>query len=129
MLTEPDVVQCKINQEIQIIQLEGKVYWPSYISINLHGKVQIKLIKKKPAIWKDYGQIVNKNGDHSSSSSSSSSGLSSELGDCNYWSTEVTKIVKVTHDTCLIKLKYNNNVYNYIPPGNHIFVKQSVKGK
>ncbi|XP_075209988.1 cytochrome b5 reductase 4-like [Lycorma delicatula] len=132
LLSEPDVLQCKINQEVQILQLEGKVRWPCYASMNLNGKVQIKLIKKKPALWKDYGQIVNKNSEYNSCTSSSSSTNSSfltDLDDSNYWPTEVIKIAKVTHDTCLIKLKYNNNnVYNYIPPGNHIFVKQSVKG-
>lgn len=114
ILSKPDVLQCRINGEVQIFHLEAEINWPILVSVDVNGKVQLRLMKKKPELWKKFGKLLEKNND---------------LVDFTFWPGRILQTDKLTHDSYLIMLKYDNNVYNYINPGYHIFVKKTPQGK
>ncbi|XP_039292054.1 cytochrome b5 reductase 4 [Nilaparvata lugens] len=124
LFNEPDSLLCRINENhldsrVTSIKLEGKITWPAEILINSStGKsaIQLKLRKKKKALWKEYGAMVE------------TENRPNEEGD-EYWPAEITSINKQTHDSYLITLKNTKNVYNHINVGQHLLIKQDIKGE
>lgn len=46
-----------------------------------------------------------------------------------YWIVEVMDNTNLTHDTCLLSVKYINDVFNFIGPARHLTIRQKIKGE
>lgn len=41
---------------------------------------------------------------------------------------EVVDNTNLTHDTCLLTVRYYNDVFNFVGPGQHLTIRQKVTG-
>lgn len=75
------------------------------------GKVQIKLTKKVLGLWPTFGTISK-----------------TKNIQTNYWKCEVLGSYDATYNVKFLLLKYDQNVYNHVYPGQHVYVKAIVNG-
>lgn len=75
------------------------------------GKVQIKLTKKVLGLWPIFGTITT-----------------NKYVQTDYWKCELLESYDVTHNVKFLLFKYEQNFYNHIYPGRHIYVKSNVNG-
>uniref|UniRef100_A0A1B6DYH6 Uncharacterized protein n=1 Tax=Clastoptera arizonana TaxID=38151 RepID=A0A1B6DYH6_9HEMI len=102
-----------LNNVVKNINLEGGISWPSPITTDILGKVQVKLNKRKPGLWQTYGKLEP----------------TEPLTLPEYFPVIVTNVVAINHNTKQIDFIYKNNVFNYIPMGHHILVKAVINGE
>lgn len=102
-----------LNNKVQCFNLEAGVSWPCPVIVDNSGKVQVKLNKRKPGLWRSYGTKE----------------ISEAVSLPEYWPVTITSIVALTHDTKQIDVIYKENIFNYIPIGHHILVKVLVNGE
>jgi len=109
LLEENNLLCLKINKRIEHLRLEAPVSWPCNVTVDVGGKVQIRLMKQSPGLWSRVGTVVP-----------------STAPVAEYWEAAVVSRTAVTHNTYQIDLAYTKNVFNYIPVGHHVNVKACV---
>lgn len=75
------------------------------------GKVQVKLNKKVLGLWPTFGTLS-----------------SAKHVQIDYWKCKLLDSYDVTCNVKLLLFKYEQNFYNHIYPGRHIYVKANVNG-
>lgn len=111
LLNGDNLLYLKINLSVQLLRLESSVSWPSNVTVDSVGKVQVRLNKKKPGLWSRFGTVES-------------------IPDTveEYWEASIVSRTEITHDTHQIDLAYTQNVFNYIPVSHHILVKVPNEG-
>lgn len=101
-----------LNGKPRCITLHKNINWPCIVKIVADiGKVQIKLIKKTLGLWSTFGTI------------STTRNIQT-----NYWKCELLKSFDIAQDVKFLLFKYDQNLYNHIYPGWHIYIKANVNG-
>lgn len=101
-----------LNGKSRCITLHKNVNWPCVVKIVADiGKVQVKLIKKVLGLWPTFGTIS-----------------ATRNIQIDYWKCELLDSFNVTHNTKFLLFKYEQNLYNHVYPGRHIYIKANVKG-
>lgn len=101
-----------LNGKTKCITLHKNVNWPCIVKIVADiGKVQIKLIKKVLGLWPTYGSIsITKN------------------IQIDYWKCKLLNSFDVTPNVKFLLFKYEQDVYNHVYPGRHIYIKANLNG-
>lgn len=111
-LKRPNEFCFVLNGMTRCVTLHKTVNWPCVVKVVADiGKVQIKLIKKVLGLWPTFGALtVTKN------------------VQTDYWKCELLDSHNVTHDVKFLLFKYEQNLFNHIYPGQHVYVKTNVNG-
>lgn len=94
------------------------VRWPANVSIDANGLSEISFHKKRHINWeKDSIRVINE--------------TEEPLADVfpKYWMLEVIDNENITHDTCLLSLRYVNDAYHLFGVGRHFTIRQKIKSK
>ncbi|VVC44975.1 Hypothetical protein CINCED_3A007165 [Cinara cedri] len=111
-LKRPNEFCFVLNGKTRSINLHKAVTWPCVVKIVADiGKVQVKLIKKVLGLWPIFGTIS----------------LTKHI-QIDYWKCELLVSYDVTDNVKYLLFKYEQNVYNHVYPGRHIYVKANVNG-
>lgn len=111
-LKRPNEFLFVLNGKTRYITLHKNVNWPCVVKIVADiGKVQVKLMKKVLGLWPTFGTLS-----------------STRNIQIDYWKCELLESYNVTHNVKFLLFKYEQNFYNHIYPGRHIYVKANVNG-
>lgn len=111
-LKQPNEFLFVLNGKTRSITLHKTVTWPCIVKIVADiGKLQVKLMKKVLGLWPTFGTIS-----------------STRYIQMNYWKCELLDSYDVTSSVKFLLFKYEQNVYNHVYPGQHIYVKGNVNG-
>lgn len=111
-LKQPNEFGFLLNGKKRCITLHKNVSWPCVVKIVADiGKVQIKLVKKVLGLWPTFGTL-----------------MTARNIQTDYWKCELLDSYDVTHDVKLLLFKYEQNLYNHIYPGRHVYIKTNVNG-
>lgn len=111
-LKRPNELILVLNGKTRCITLHKNINWPCVVKIVADiGKVQVKLIKKVLGLWPTFGSIsITKN------------------VQIDYWKCKLHDSFNATSNVKFLLFKYEQNVYNHIYPGRHIYIKGNVNG-
>lgn len=110
-------LRTKFNGHETWFEFKNPVRWPSTISIDANGICDVTFNKRRHMHWnKDSIKKLNK----------SDVPLASVFPE--YWMVEVVDNTNLTHDTCLLTVRYYNDVFNFVGPGQHLTIRQKVTG-
>lgn len=111
-LKRPNEFLFVLNGITRCITLYKNVNWPCIVKIVADiGKVQIKLIKKVLGLWPTFGSIS----------------LTKNI-QIDYWKCKLLNSFDVTPNVKFLLFKYEQDLYNHIYPGRHIYIKANVNG-
>lgn len=111
-LKQPNELHFALNGKTRCIALHKNVSWPCVVKIVADiGKVQVKLIKKVLGLWPTFGTIST-----------------TRHIQIDYWKCELLDSFNVTHNAKFLLFKYEQNLYNHVYPGRHIYIKANVNG-
>lgn len=111
-LRRPNELYLVLDGKTRSIILHKNVNWPCVVKVVADiGKVQIKLTKKVLGLWPIFGTISK-----------------TENIQTDYWKCELLSSHDVTHNVKFLLFKYEQNVYNHVYPGQHIYIKANVNG-
>jgi len=112
-LKRPNEFCFLLSGKIRCINLHKNVSWPCVVKIVADiGKVQIKLIKKVLGLWPAFGTLTT---------------ITKNI-QTNYWKCELLDSYDVADNVKFLLFKFEQNVYNHIYPGQHIYVKANING-
>ncbi|XP_050534092.1 cytochrome b5 reductase 4 isoform X3 [Daktulosphaira vitifoliae] len=101
---------CTLNGITRCVKLHSNIKWPFNVKVVAEtGKVQIKLFKKNLALWPTFGSISV-----------------AKYYQINYWKCTLSEIYEVTHNVNFLLFKYEENVYNHVYPGQHVYIKANL---
>jgi hypothetical protein len=111
-LKRPNEIVFSLNGKAKCITLHKPVNWPCIVKIvGDIGKVQVKLIKKVLGLWPTFGTVSITNNIQ-----------------VDYWKCELIQSYDVTHNVKFLLFKYEQNLYNHVYPGRHVYVKAKING-
>ncbi|XP_050429995.1 cytochrome b5 reductase 4 [Adelges cooleyi] len=101
-----------INGKTRYVKLHNNVNWPCNVKVVAEtGKIQVKLFKKVLALWPTYGNISQ-----------------AKFVQIDFWKCIFRESYKVTHNVQFLLFKYEQQVYNHVYPGQHVYVKSKLNG-
>lgn len=111
-MKKPNEFCIVLNGKAKCVVLHKNISWPCDVKIVAEiGKVQVKLIKKVLGLWPTFGTIAP-----------------ARNIQIDYWKCDLVNSYDATHNVKFLLFKYEQNVYNHIYPGRHIYIKANVTG-
>lgn len=111
-MKKPNEFCIVLNGKAKCVVLHKNISWPCDVKIVADiGKVQVKMIKKVLGLWPTFGTIAP-----------------ARNIQIDYWKCDLVNSYDTTHNVKFLLFKYDQNVYNHIYPGRHIYIKANVTG-
>lgn len=111
----------RIKKKLHVFgfQLENKVYWPCYVSVNTDtGRLEVEFTKKSEQFWDKYGVDEKDNAIVASSVNEIET----------YHTARIVSIEEVTHNVRNFVFKFVDKVYMWVPIGHDIRIRTIVEG-